>query len=318
MNPTLIINDELKSLLPPLTREEYAGLEESLLKDGCIAPLVAWNDMLVDGHHRYEICRKHGISFNVRQLEFENLDDAKLWAGRHQEHRRNLTAFHRSELALKLKESIAAKAKERQRCGPGGILLPPKSAEAKETRQELAEVAGVAPSTLGQVEYIAEHADEETKEKLRNGEKGTSINKEYNRLKNEQKQAAAQPDTETLIDTPAQDESTVDSTPPASEMVDHDEQPTGIGLHCRPGEQPGSTGRERYVPKTTIKEISHDDPGAIIGNVIAHFPKDFLPQVLQIGFQQMCCHEQYGKKAALTLVRQVLEDVKRYKETKRK
>ncbi len=318
MTTTLTIHDELKSLLPPLTAKESAGLEASLLKDGCIAPLVAWNDLLVDGHHRYEICSKHGIPFNVRQLEFESLDDAKLWAGKHQEHRRNLTPYHRSELALKIKAVIAAKAKERQMAGLKQNTVPLNSTERKETRQELAEIAGVAPSTIRQATYIAEHADEDTKEKLRNGEKGTSINKEYNRLKDEAKQAAAQTDTETLIDTPAQDESTVDSTPPASEMVDYDDQPTGIGLHCRPGEQPGSTGRERYVPKTTIKEIPHDDPTLLIGNLIAHFPQDFLPLAIEAGVHQMCCHQQYGQKAALELVRRILEDTKRYKETKRK
>lgn len=194
MTNPLTIHDELKSLLPPLTPEEYAGLEASLLKDGCIAPLVAWGDTLVDGHHRYEICSKHGIPFNVRQLEFDSLDDAKLWAGRHQEHRRNLTDYHRAELTLKLKVSIAAKAKERQRCGPGGVLLPQNFAEGKETRQELAGIAGVSHTTLDKVAYIAEHADEGTKEKLRSGEKGTSIHKEYNRLKDEQRQPLPEPD----------------------------------------------------------------------------------------------------------------------------
>ena len=179
----LTIIDELKNLLPPLTEAEFTGLEESIVKDGCLSPLVVWNDILVDGHHRYAICGKHQIQFAVKSVVLENLDEAKIWIWQHQGNRRNLTDFQRIEIALKLKDAIAAKAKERQRCGQGGVLLPQNSAEAKETRQELAKIADVSHDTLNRVEYILEHADEETKEKLRRGEKGTSINKEYNRLK---------------------------------------------------------------------------------------------------------------------------------------
>jgi hypothetical protein len=58
----------------------------------------------------------------------------------------------------------------------------------KEPRQELADMAGVSHTTLDKVEYISEHADEETKSKLHRGEKGTSINKEYQCLKAESKE----------------------------------------------------------------------------------------------------------------------------------
>jgi len=90
-------------LLPPLSAEEFAGLEASILKDGCLSPLVIWNNILVDGHHRYEICRKHQIPYSVNSVVLDSIDDAKLWAWQHQENRRNLTAFQRVEIALKLK-----------------------------------------------------------------------------------------------------------------------------------------------------------------------------------------------------------------------
>ncbi len=51
----LIINDELKNLLPPLSEEEAAGLEASILQYGCLTPLVTLNNILVDGHYRYRI-----------------------------------------------------------------------------------------------------------------------------------------------------------------------------------------------------------------------------------------------------------------------
>ena len=52
------INEEFKNVMPPLTEEEYRGLEKSLLEEGCRDPLVVWGDILIDGHNRYEICLK--------------------------------------------------------------------------------------------------------------------------------------------------------------------------------------------------------------------------------------------------------------------
>lgn len=42
------IDEEFKSLIPPLSADEYAGLEKSLLDDGCRDSLVLWGDTLKD------------------------------------------------------------------------------------------------------------------------------------------------------------------------------------------------------------------------------------------------------------------------------
>ena len=177
----LTILDELKNLLPPLSAEECDGLEASLLQEGCLSPLLVWNNILVDGHYRYEICMKHKIPFVVRNIQFNSLEDAKLWAWQHQKNRRNLTSFHRVELALKFKDTITKKAKERQRSagGRGGICV---QGTPIDTASELAKIAGVSPRTLRKAEHIVSLADEKTKDQLRRGDKGTSIHREYSRL----------------------------------------------------------------------------------------------------------------------------------------
>ena len=270
----LTILDELKNLLPPLTTEEFSGLEADILKHGCLSPMIAWNGVLVDGHHRYEICTKHEIPFSVQNIVFDNLDTAKLWAWKHQEHRRNLTPFHRAELALKLKDTIASKAKERQKASGGdrkseqAKSVPatlPELIEAKETRQELAELAGIGSRTLDKAEYVAEHADEETKKKLRQGEKGTSINKEYNRLRKEQKQEE-------------QETTAVDSEPETTNI-----NPIFAGE--TPGFAPGSPEEEKYSAKTTLKPIPRNRPDVLVRNLLAHFPKEFVPNMIRSTFQ---------------------------------
>jgi hypothetical protein len=180
----LTINPELRDLLPPLSAEEFAGLETEILRDGCNDELTLWGNVLVDGHHRYEICTKHGLPFKTKQKEFANLDEAKLWAWQHQGNRRNLTAFQRIEIALKLKPGIAEKAKQNQvRKSSHSVCQTSDKQNSIDTKKEVAALAGVSHDSVAKAEYVLEHADEETKEKLRRNEKGTSINKEFNRLK---------------------------------------------------------------------------------------------------------------------------------------
>lgn len=56
------IDPEFQSLIPPLTAEERAGLEESIAREGVRDPLVVWieQDILLDGHNRHEIASRLG------------------------------------------------------------------------------------------------------------------------------------------------------------------------------------------------------------------------------------------------------------------
>ncbi len=179
---TLKIHSELQTLLPALSDAEYKGLEADILEHGCLSPLVTWDDYVVDGHNRYAICQNHELPFETIELKFDSLDDAKFWAWSHQEHRRNLTPFQRTEIALRFKPMFAAKAKEKEflrkstRQTSAESPLKPVS-----TKDELAQIAGVSHDTIRKAEFLCNHADDETKDKLRNGE--TTINKEYKRFR---------------------------------------------------------------------------------------------------------------------------------------
>lgn len=82
------------------------------------------------------------------EVRLGELTAAMLWMMNNQLSRRNLLPYVRSDLALKLKPAIAEMARENQRGGQGGILLPQKSAKAIETREEIAE-AGMLNFFLG-------------------------------------------------------------------------------------------------------------------------------------------------------------------------
>jgi ParB-like chromosome segregation protein Spo0J len=96
------------------TKEEYKGLEKSLLEEGCRDALVTWNGTIVDGHNRYELCQKHGIDFDVVEKEFENENAAKTWIIQNQLARRNLPKYVYGELVLQLEPLLAKEAKQNQ------------------------------------------------------------------------------------------------------------------------------------------------------------------------------------------------------------
>ena len=104
----ITIEPEFKSLIPPLTTEEYAGLEKSLLEEGCRDALVLWGDTLIDGHNRYEICTKYHIPFEVVKKDFGSRDDAKLWMMRNQLARRNLCDLQRIAITYKCEDAVKA------------------------------------------------------------------------------------------------------------------------------------------------------------------------------------------------------------------
>jgi N6-adenosine-specific RNA methylase IME4 len=182
------ILQELESLIPPLSNEEFKQLERNILEEGIREPLITWNGILIDGHNRYRIAQEHDMNYETLEKEFENINRVKEWMINNQFGRRNLNSYVRTVLVLRLKEIISEIAKENQKGGQGGVLLPQKSAEANklenETRYKLSKIANVSHDTVSRVEKIEANATPEVKEKLNTGT--MSINEAYKEIKKEE------------------------------------------------------------------------------------------------------------------------------------
>ena len=179
----LEIDEGLEKVMPPLSELELELLTESLISEGCRDPLVVWNGKIIDGHNRYRICQENRIPFEYVEKEFDDLPDARLWIIRNQLARRNVPDYVRIELVLPLEAELKAEAKKRQIRKPKGFV-PQTSAEqtkSKETREELAEMAGVSRDTIMKAKKITKEADEQTIDDLRNG--NITINAAYNKIK---------------------------------------------------------------------------------------------------------------------------------------
>jgi len=186
MNITVL--EELRAYIDPLTPEEHASLERSILAEGCRDALVLWGDVLVDGHNRYGICQKHGIPFQtVQNPRFTCMEDVHLWMIDQHLGRRSVSDFQRGVLALRKKEILSARTqavqaglaaaqaeaaaaqaeREAGESGQGGDAEAAKPAIP--SREELARVARLSSTTVAQIEKIQKAAAPELVEAVKAG-----------------------------------------------------------------------------------------------------------------------------------------------------
>jgi hypothetical protein len=169
----ITINEDLRAYIDPLTEDEVAALERSLLSEGCRDALVLWGDILVDGHNRYGICRKHGIPFNtIQNKTFQSMDDVQLWMIDNHLGRRSVSDFQRGVLALRKKEIVSKRlAQAAQPTAESAATDSPAQPDAGPpwTREAVARAARVSSATIGQIEKIRKTAAPELVGALKSG-----------------------------------------------------------------------------------------------------------------------------------------------------
>jgi len=183
---TLPITDpQFKGLIPPLTPEEREQLEQNILEHRrCHDPIVLWEGIILDGHNRYEICFKHGVEFQIVELELESREAAKVWILENQLSRRNLNDAARIELALLKVDMLREKARRKQSYAGGdktkkpgdkgaGALSAKVSKPELETahvRKAIADEVGVSERTLHSYMQIKKHGTPQLQAAVQSGQ----------------------------------------------------------------------------------------------------------------------------------------------------
>ena len=183
------IDKEFQSLIPPLTDDEYRRLEKSILSEGVREPIITWNDTIIDGHNRYNICQKHGIDCPHVERAFESRDAAKIWICENQLGRRNLEPGQKAALGIERNEAeIREKARLRKFAGKKIDLRvhgPEGTVSEKGTTNEIiAKQVGVSEATVKRVLGV-KRKDPELYEKVRSGE--VTAREAYRKVTDEKK-----------------------------------------------------------------------------------------------------------------------------------
>ncbi len=205
----IIVTEELKAYIDPLTEDEYAALERSILAEGCRDALVLWGDILVDGHNRYSICTKHGLPFQtVQNTRFKSMEDVHLWMIDQHLGRRSVSDFQRGVLALRKKEimearrlavlndpspeaTAAAAAADAAEAPAGAGDAPLPEAPALKSREAIARAARISSATVSQIEKIQKAAAPELVAAVRSGDVSISAAAVIAELPAEEQAAAA-------------------------------------------------------------------------------------------------------------------------------
>ena len=174
----LKIDEELKNLLPPLSTEEYKGLEKSILENGFdrTKPIATWKGYIADGHNRYSVCQKHKIPFVSFELAstIATKADVIKWMLDGQLNRRNLSPAQRVTIAKKYEDSIRAVAKENMSKGGGdkksGFIQgqnPILQENKIITNEEIAKIAQVSPATVARYDVVMKSDEDDLKEQMK-------------------------------------------------------------------------------------------------------------------------------------------------------
>ena len=171
----IIVNEELLAYIDPLTPDEHAALERSILAEGCRDALVLWGDVLVDGHNRYGICQQHNIPFKTLQSTlFQSMDDVHLWMIDQHLGRRSVSDFQRGVLALRKREilnerkqQVRAQAAELQAAPDGAATAP--TPQPRQSREDIARAARLSSSQVVMIERIQKTAAPEVVAAVKSG-----------------------------------------------------------------------------------------------------------------------------------------------------
>jgi N6-adenosine-specific RNA methylase IME4 len=145
----LSINPELKSLIPPLTAEEFKQLETNVLAEGIREPIITWQGTIVDGHNRYELAQMYDLPFKVKEMAFASMEDCMDWMINNQLGRRNVTETQ--------KDYLIGKKYENEKKRHGGAR--DQNGPLKKTAEMLGEEFGIGSTQVKRNEDFAKGVD---------------------------------------------------------------------------------------------------------------------------------------------------------------
>lgn len=156
----ITIDKEFSALIPAMAAHEREQLEKNLVAErGARDPIIVWefNEKLIllDGHNRYEVCRKHGLGYPVKRKKFFDRNAARNWVIENQLGRRNITDEQRRYLLGKLWQETSKSDGGRPKTSATVAVV----SEAPVTAETIAAAHGVSERTVHNAAEFAETVD---------------------------------------------------------------------------------------------------------------------------------------------------------------
>lgn len=211
---TLTINEEYQNLYPPLTKEEYNDLKESIKNNGQWEPIIVSARtgplVIIEGYHRYKVCLEQGIDPKYRIEFFKDESEEINCILECNDKRRHLDSWQRAKVHLRGKEFLKRVAEKNKLAnlkqnqnqnqnqvpsdnyltvddndGNGNSYQTKKS--LGRVNKEIGKAAGLSHETIRKVDILQKHAPQPILDDLDN--KKLTINQGWNQYqKHEKKQ----------------------------------------------------------------------------------------------------------------------------------
>jgi hypothetical protein len=165
-NPETLAFHPISAIFPMMSTEEYHALRADISANGVREPIWLYQNQIIDGRNRYQVCCDLGIHPPVR--EWDGNGSLVAFVVSLNLHRRHLTTSQRAALAVELEPLFADEAKKRQLATlKRGPVLPvpvvPKSAQRNgngKAREQAAKVVKVGHTGVSEAKKLKKEAPE--------------------------------------------------------------------------------------------------------------------------------------------------------------
>lgn len=196
----ITINPEYSESVRPLSTEEYEALKNSIHEKGLHLPIIINQDnVILDGHHRFQICKELNIKPRFEVKRFDDPLDEKEFVIEINVKRRQLNIFQKGQEAYKLEDIEKERARQRQLSQLQHVknnyssLVPigtndnnnKEQQEKGKTAEIVSKKVGISARNYYRIKTIIEEGTEEQKKRLEKGQ--SKINKEYEKIRKDKK-----------------------------------------------------------------------------------------------------------------------------------
>ncbi len=252
--PDLIVNERIKERIPQMNVEEHLLLEESILSDGCRDAIIAWNNTIVDGHNRYDICKKHNVVFKVTDKQFTDIEECLDFVDANQLGRRNLTNDQRMIIIgrrynREKKKQGEHKGNQHTKKESGQIVQIPSTSERIANENKIDEKT---VRRYGKTANAFDMMQDENPELAKDIFQGKKSLKDFNKKKRNEKKSLERPSSEGDANKPA-------ASPTSSKAI-------GTGV----------------APKTTTLEPDQDEISVLTEKQVMSYIKKAKEKVIEL------------------------------------
>jgi ParB-like chromosome segregation protein Spo0J len=168
----------LSSAFPAMTENEFQELKDSIEVNGVLNAITIYEDMVIDGWHRYKAANDLGM--DCPETELDESIDPKDFVLAQNKNRRHITV---AQLAIATAQVYEWHPANRPNKGAG-------TAHLLKTTAELAEISGASERTIKQAKAVLRDASPEVQEAVKSGKIGLEKAQKLSKLPKDQQAGA--------------------------------------------------------------------------------------------------------------------------------